>query len=108
MVYEPRHGYCGACGGHGVLKLTADGRQICSHCASVPETVNHPVHYNKHPSGVECIDIVEEFSFSVGCAIKYLWRYSYKGGLEDLQKALWYVQREIERLGRREEEVHEV
>jgi hypothetical protein len=31
-------------------------------------------------------------------AIKYLWRHEHKNGVEDLQKALWYIQREIERL----------
>ena len=62
------------------------------------ETVNHPRHYNAHPSGVECITIVEHMSFNVGNAIKYLWRADEKGNaLEDLKKAAWYVQREIEK-----------
>jgi len=38
------------------------------------ELVNHPDHYNKHPSGVECIDIVEHMSFNLGNAVKYIWR----------------------------------
>lgn len=60
--------------------------------------VNHPAHYNAHPSGVECIDIVEHMSFNVGNAVKYLWRADHKGApAEDLRKALWYIQREIER-----------
>lgn len=60
--------------------------------------VNHPAHYNAHPSGIECIDIVEEFGFNVGNAIKYLWRAGLKGdALEDLQKAEWYIRREIQR-----------
>lgn len=63
------------------------------------ETVNHPKHYNMHPSGVECIDIVEHMSFNVGSAVKYLWRADFKGAKkEDLQKASWYVNREIQRL----------
>ena len=62
------------------------------------EAVNHPPHYNAHPSGVECITIVEHMSFNVGNAVKYLWRADEKGAaLEDLQKAAWYVQRESER-----------
>lgn len=66
------------------------------------EAVNHPPHYNAHPSGVECIDIVEHMSFNVGNAIKYLWRADEKGApLQDLRKAAWYVQREIERRERR-------
>lgn len=64
----------------------------------MPETVDHPPHYNSHPSGVECIDIVEHFGFNVGNAIKYLWRAGLKGdAIEDLRKASWYCQREIDR-----------
>ena len=61
------------------------------------DSVNHPDHYNAHPSGVECIDVVEHMSFNVGNAMKYLWRADHKNGLEDLEKALWYVQRELAR-----------
>lgn len=60
------------------------------------ETINHPAHYNRHPSGIECIDVVEHFGFNVGNAIKYLWRADHKGNaIEDLSKAKWYVEREI-------------
>lgn len=38
------------------------------------DNVNHPKHYNSHPSGVECIEIVEHLPFNIGSAIKYLWR----------------------------------
>lgn len=62
------------------------------------ETVDHPRHYTSHPSGVECITIVEHMGFNVGNAIKYLWRADEKGAaLVDLQKAAWYVNREIAR-----------
>lgn len=62
-------------------------------------TVDHPRHYNSHPSGVECITITEHFNFNIGNAVKYLWRAGLKGEeLEDLEKAAWYVSREIERL----------
>jgi len=64
------------------------------------DPVNHPVHYNAHPSGVECITVVEHMTFNVGNAIKYLWRADHKNGLEDLKKAEWYIRREIERLQR--------
>lgn len=68
--------------------------------ATKPETVNHPKHYNKHPSGVECIDIVEHYNFNLGNAIKYIWRAGLKSDnpVEDLKKAAWYVNREIERI----------
>jgi hypothetical protein len=60
--------------------------------------VNHPRHYNASPSGVECIDVVEHMSFNVGNAMKYLWRADEKGApIEDLQKAAWYINREIEK-----------
>jgi len=63
------------------------------------ETINHPQHYNAHPSGVECIDVVEHMTFNLGNAVKYIWRANEKGKLiEDLKKARWYVDREIERL----------
>ena len=63
------------------------------------ESVNHPKHYTSHPSGVECIQITEHMGFCIGNAIKYLWRASLKGKeIEDLRKARWYIDREIERL----------
>lgn len=63
------------------------------------ETVNHPPHYTQHPSGVECIEITEHMNFCLGNAVKYLWRASDKDDtIEDLEKAKWYITREIERL----------
>ena len=62
------------------------------------DPVNHPDHYNSHPSGVECIQVTEHMSFCVGNAIKYLWRADLKGNaIEDLEKAEYYVRREIAR-----------
>jgi hypothetical protein len=71
------------------------------------ENINHPQHYNDHPSGVECIDIVEHMPFNIGNAIKYLWRAGIKATptLEDLEKARWYVEREIRRLKRPSSEI---
>ena len=68
--------------------------------------VDHPRHYNMHPAGIECIDVVEEFNFNLGNAIKYLWRAGLKPGAnrdEDLHKVAWYVNRELERLQARAE-----
>ncbi|MGD0999471.1 MAG: DUF3310 domain-containing protein [Candidatus Brocadiia bacterium] len=63
------------------------------------DSVNHPAHYTSHPSGVECIQITEHMNFCIGNAMKYLWRAGLKGNaVEDLEKARWYVDREIERL----------
>lgn len=63
-----------------------------------PDPVNHPPHYTAHPSGVECIQVVEHMGFNLGNAVKYIWRADEKGqALEDLQKAEWYIRRELER-----------
>jgi hypothetical protein len=63
------------------------------------ERVNHPPHYNENPSGVECIDVVEHMNFNIGNAMKYLWRAGHKDSIiGDLEKARWYVEREIERV----------
>ena len=66
------------------------------------ETVDHPRHYNQHPTGIEAIDVVEHMSFNLGNAIKYVWRAGLKGNpIEDLRKAAWYTNREIERLSKK-------
>jgi hypothetical protein len=63
------------------------------------EMVDHPPHYNQ--SGVECIDAImaatdEGFEYYLqGNIIKYLWRYRYKNGVEDLKKAQWYLNKLI-------------
>ncbi len=62
------------------------------------DNVNHPKHYNSHPSGIEAITITEHMNFNVGNAMKYLWRTDHKSGLEDLKKARWYIDREIQRV----------
>mgnify|MGYP002413567589 FL=1 len=62
------------------------------------DMVNHPPHYTSHPSGVECIQITEHMNFCLGNALKYIWRADLKGnGIEDLEKAAFYIAREIER-----------
>lgn len=64
------------------------------------EKVEHPLHYNLVP-GVECIDVVENFNFNRGNAIKYIWRAGNKEEeMEDLRKAVWYLQREIDRISK--------
>jgi len=62
------------------------------------DLVNHPPHYKSHPSGVECIQITEHMGFNLGNAVKYIWRADLKGNAgDDLKKAAWYINREIER-----------
>jgi hypothetical protein len=73
---------------------------------SEPDMVNHPPHYGQHPLGIECIDVVEYFNFNLGNAIKYIWREGLKeNSIQDLQKAVWYINREI---ARREAPLHVV
>lgn len=69
---------------------------------SEPDPIN-PSHYKGHPSGVECVTIVEHFGFNLGNAVKYIWRAGLKSPdpVEDLKKAAWYLNREIERLSKR-------
>jgi len=56
-------------------------------------------HYQKHPSGIECIQITQHESFNIGNVIKYIWRRNYKGTpLQDLEKARYYLDQEIKKL----------
>lgn len=65
-----------------------------------PSPINHPPHYNKHPSGIECIEIVRHMNFNLGNAVKYIWRAGLKSSSqeEDLKTAIWYLQDELQRL----------
>ncbi len=63
------------------------------------DEVNHPVHYCSHPSGIEVIQITEHMNFNLGNAVKYILRSGLKGKeKQDLEKAIWYLQRELARL----------
>lgn len=87
----------------GCLREQLRGFPHCAeHGAAQDDRVNHPKHYTSHPSGIECITVVEHYNFNIGNAIKYLWRAGIKSDdpIEDLKKAAWYVNREIERLSK--------
>lgn len=63
--------------------------------------IEHPKHYNSHPSGIECITIAQHHNFNVGNAIKYLWRCGLKDGEDELtalSKAKVYIDFEIARI----------
>lgn len=66
------------------------------------DPVNHPRHYTDHPSGIECIQVTEYMTFNLGNAVKYIWRTGLKGDdlIQDLRKAIWYIEREISLLER--------
>lgn len=72
---------------------------------TMADIVNHPPHYTA--GGIECIDALEAATIELhgieavctANAIKYLWRWKMKNGTEDLKKAIWYINRIIERAG---------
>ena len=67
------------------------------------DMVNSPAHYNK--AGIETIDMIESVTgdgfeaYLQGNILKYLCRYKYKNGAEDLEKAKWYLNRLIKTIG---------
>lgn len=63
------------------------------------DNVNHPKHYTSHKSGIECIQVTRHMSFNLGNAFKYIWRADLKNGIEDLEKAMWYLRDEIVKRG---------
>ena len=68
------------------------------------DMVNHPAHYTA--GGIECIDALAAATTALegieavdtANAIKYLWRWKYKNGIEDLKKAIWYINHLVEYL----------
>ena len=58
--------------------------------------INHPVHYGQ--GNIEVIDFIldQKFNFLDGNIVKYICRYKTKGGLADLMKAQWYLNKLIE------------
>lgn len=80
----------------------------CCGKKSNADMVNHPSHYTQ--GGIECIDCIKSATvgkvgieaFCVGNAIKYLFRYEEKNGIEDVKKARWYIDRLIKELEEKE------
>ena len=67
-------------------------------CMSQKEQVNHPNHYNQ--GQYECIAVMESIygieatmNFCLLCAFKYTWRTNDKDGIQDIDKAIWYLQK---------------
>lgn len=101
-----------AVGAANTLKDYCGEQKTCEDCMlykllwakwETSDSVNHPAHYTQ--GGIECIDAVEAAvsdlsgieAVCTGNAIKYLWRWKRKNGIEDLKKARWYINRLIER-----------
>lgn len=80
--------------------IIPEGLQVCPKC-EMDENVNHPSHYTD--GSIEVIDFIEDknLGFHLGNAIKYISRAGKKDKnktVEDLQKAIWYIDRYIEKL----------
>lgn len=67
-------------------------------CMPRKEQVNHPNHYNQ--GQYECIAVMESIygieatmNFCLLCAFKYTWRTNDKDGIQDIDKAIWYLQK---------------
>lgn len=88
-----------------IADITED--EMAPPVAPTVDMVNHPPHYNRHPKAIECIDVIEENPYpNLANAMRYLWRVSWGGKWnsdEDLNKAIWYIQREISRREKRRE-----
>lgn len=84
---------------HAALRRMTPRPKYCPGAVALNrDNVNHHTHYTSHPSGVECIEVAEHMGFNLGNAMKYIWRADEKGNaLEDLKKAKWHLEREIEK-----------
>lgn len=96
--YGGRH-----CAGHAEMNLLLRARRATPLSTAVParpepNTVDHPAHYNH--GKIEAITVIEDWNlgFNLGNCVKYVARADHKGNaIEDLEKALWYLQRELAR-----------
>jgi len=65
------------------------------------DPIHEPEHYTSHASGIEYIQVTEHMGYCLGNAVKYIWRADLKNNpIEDLQKAIWYIEREIQKRSR--------
>lgn len=81
--------------------MDVSSKSVTGNNSDKGDAINHPSHYNH--GTIEAIDVIEDWGldFSLGSAVKYICRAGYKDGetaSKDLSKALWYVQREIDRI----------
>lgn len=113
---RPLHGCCSACPSKSVINKIAknvyepivteqleDQKRVTEMLSTaIPDSmVAHPPHYNSHPKGIECIEVVEDNPYyNLGASMKYLWRVSWgsKGNdIQDLEKAKQYIDFELAR-----------
>lgn len=83
-----------------IERLSREPQRVGFPSAPHNDPVHHPAHYT-HYQGLEVIDLTEQMNFNKGNAVKYIARAGIKNPdkeIEDLQKAMWYCAREIERI----------
>ena len=72
-----------------------------AHANRITDDVDKPPHYTQY-QGLEIIELTEQMNFNRGNAVKYICRAGYKGDsnteVEDLKKAIWYLERELGRI----------
>ena len=88
-------------------KIIKEQARMQSDHLEIMDMVNHPPHYNQ--AGIEALDAIlaatnegSEY-YLQGNIIKYLWRYRYKNGSQDLEKALFYLEKKIKVVKKLEE-----
>ena len=87
----------------GLTESLPDSWTQVGNIKKIVDMVNSPPHYNQR--GIECIDAIASATadgyhyYLQGNVIKYLWRYRYKNGVEDLKKAKWYLEKLIDESG---------
>ena len=96
-----------------VINITEEYRKMkedLDFCKNNHDNVNHPKHYtssdavcDKCGDCIECIEVTRHMPFNIGNAVKYLWRWQHKNGLEDLKKARWYLEDAIKDLEKKNE-----
>ena len=57
------------------------------------DVINHPLHYTLHPTGIECFDVIKGMPHELSNPVKYTFRTDLKNGIEDLNKAIWYLKK---------------
>lgn len=82
--------------GQSPINLGSCKEEFMARFEDKPDMVNHPPHYKK--TGRECIDIIQDslspkefIGYLKGTIIKYAYRYPDKAGHEDLEKAIWFI-----------------
>lgn len=109
IINKSTHNYQNITKGRSLNVLSSEEEQELKSKLVLDTKVNHPPHYNylKDLCGIEVIDITRHMDFDLGNAIKYILRSGHKSEqgysnvskqIEDLQKAIWYINDEIKLL----------